>query len=239
MPSLDIAIAASVTWSRPWASVMYASRRVEVHRMGRLIWREAHEQTTLLVVEEDLGAEAAAHVGSDDPHLVLGNAEDEGAHQEAVHVRVLRRDPQRQVAGRVLEARDAGPRLHGVGDEPLVDDALLDDDVGALERGVDVAAPELPLEGDVPRRARVNLRGARLGRSGRCRHGRLHVPVHGHEIGRVKSRVLAVGDDDRDGVAHVAGHVGRQAACGAPWPGPAPRRGRSCPCEDPSRTAAS
>ncbi len=83
----------------------------------------------LLVVEEDLGAESAAHVGGDHAHLVLGDAEHEGAHQEPMDVRVLRGHPERQLARGVLVARDAGPRLHRVGDQALVHDALLDDDV--------------------------------------------------------------------------------------------------------------
>ncbi len=52
----------------------------------------------LLVVEEDLGAEGAAHVGRDDPHLVLRDAEHEGGHQEPVHVGVLRGHPERPVS---------------------------------------------------------------------------------------------------------------------------------------------
>ena len=42
------------------------------------------------------------------------------------------------VAGAVLRERRA--RLHRVGDQALVDDAFLDDDVGGLERRLDVAA---------------------------------------------------------------------------------------------------
>src|SRR2546425_7012569 len=39
-------------------------------------------------------AKAATHVGGDHPHLVLGNAEHEGAHEQPVHVRVLRGHPE-------------------------------------------------------------------------------------------------------------------------------------------------
>ena len=45
LPSLEIAISASVTWSRPWASVWNASRREEVQRIGRLICLVAQVQT--------------------------------------------------------------------------------------------------------------------------------------------------------------------------------------------------
>ena len=164
----------------------------------------------LFVVEEDLGAEAAAHVGSDHPHLVLRDAEDERAHEKAVHVGVLGRDPECQVAAGVLVARDAGPRLHCVGNETLVHDALLHHDVGALEGRVHVAAPEFPLEGDVPWGAGVNLRGALLARAIGHRHRRQRLPLNGDQLRRVEGGVLAVRDDHRDGVSHVAGHIGAQ-----------------------------
>ena len=45
LPSFDIAISASVTWSRPWASVWKDSRRSAVQRTGRLIWRVTQVQT--------------------------------------------------------------------------------------------------------------------------------------------------------------------------------------------------
>ena len=44
LPWASKPISASVTWSRPWASVRNASRRLEVHRTGRLICLVAHEQ---------------------------------------------------------------------------------------------------------------------------------------------------------------------------------------------------
>ena len=96
----------------------------------------------------DLAAEAAADLRRDDAQLVLGHAGDE-RHDEADDVRVLRRVPQRQLAGRRRELRDRAARLHRRRDQPLLDDAIADDDVGRRERGVDVAARDGPVERDV------------------------------------------------------------------------------------------
>ena len=53
------------------------------------------DQGDVLGVEEDLRAEAAADVGRDHPHLRLGQAEHEGAHQQPLDVRVLVGDVER------------------------------------------------------------------------------------------------------------------------------------------------
>jgi hypothetical protein len=165
----------------------------------------------LLVVEEDLGAEPAAHVGGNDPHLVLGDAQHEGGHEQAVHVWVLRGYPESEVAGGVLVARHAGPRLHGVGHQPLVDDALLDHDVGLLEGGLRLGGiADLPAERHVVRRHLVDLGRALLGGALGGRHRRQRLPVHRDQIGGVVGGVLALGDHHRDRIAHVAGGLAGQ-----------------------------
>src|SRR5262249_19749545 len=90
------------------------------------------------------------------------------------------------------------------------------------ERGVEVAAAELPLEGDVAGRARVELGRARLGRLVRRGHRREHLPVDRDLLGGVAGGVLAVRDHHRHRVAHVAGGVRGQPHGGGPV-------GRPCP----------
>ena len=63
------------------------------------------------------------------------------------------------VAGEVMRERCA--RLHRGRDQPLLDDAVANDDIGVLERGIDVAAGNGPVERDVVRRVLVQLRRAR------------------------------------------------------------------------------
>ncbi len=111
------------------------------------------DQRRLLAVEEDLAAEAAADVGCDDAHLVLGNAEHEGAHQQPLDVRVLVRHVQRVlVAGRV-PVRVRRARLDRVRHQPVVAEGQRRDMGGALERGVGaVLVADQPLVAAVVRR---------------------------------------------------------------------------------------
>ena len=83
----------------------------------------------------------------------------------------------------------------------------LDHDVGLLERRVDVAAGDRPVERDVVRRFGVQLRRARLRRLLRVDDGRQRLVVDVDQVERVVRLVRRLGDDDRDGVADVADDV--------------------------------
>ena len=58
--------------------------------------------------------------------------------------------------------RERRARLHRVRNQPLLDDAVLDHDLGVLERRVDVAAGDDPVERLVARHVGVQLRRAGL-----------------------------------------------------------------------------
>src|SRR5262249_25366675 len=95
----------------------------------------------LLTIERDLLAESAAHVGCDDAHRALGEAE---ARRErgADGMRDLRRVPEgeRLVAG--LPARQAAARLERRVRLAALVEAYLDDAIRSSERGLDVAVSE-------------------------------------------------------------------------------------------------
>ena len=100
----------------------------------------------------------------------------------------------------------AAARLHRVGDQALVDDALLDDDVGRFERRVHVAAADRPLETDVVGHVGVELRLSLGGRLLGVDDGRQRLVVDLDGFDRVAGDVAVGRDDDRHGVADVA-HV--------------------------------
>ena len=80
-------------------------------------------------------------------------------------MRALRGHPDRVLPGRRLVLRDGATRLDRRRQQPLVDEALLDDDLGFLERLVGrVGVAAVPVEGDVARRRLVQLRRAFLDR---------------------------------------------------------------------------
>ena len=73
----------------------------------------------VLDVGEVLGAEAAAHVGCHEPHVLRLHAQRAG-HEVAVDVDVLAGDVERVAAGRRIEDADAAARLHRVHDDAMV-----------------------------------------------------------------------------------------------------------------------
>ena len=161
-------------------------------------------QRRLLVVEEDLRAEAAADVGRDDAHPVLGDAEHERAHQQALDVRVLVRDVQRvALVGRVVR-RVARTRLDRVRDQAVVAERQLADVRRVAERGIDrrlvAAAPHVA---DVVGRDAVDRFAARVLRRRRV-DDRLQLVVrdvdHRRRVARLVERL---GDDHRDRIADV------------------------------------
>ena len=121
----------------------------------------------LFGVMVDLRAEAAADIGGDDAQFRLGDVEDEGAHQEPDHMRVLARRVERVLAGRAVKLADRGARLHRVRDEPVVDEVELDDvrrlGEGRFDRG---ESPMLPVVAEVARHIGKDLRRPRFQRLG-------------------------------------------------------------------------
>ncbi len=83
-------------------------------------------------IDADLVAEAAADVGRDDVDLGLGNAGQQRDHR-AHHVRRLEGAPDRELALHLVHRGDAGAGLERAGVHALVDDHLLDRDLGAGE----------------------------------------------------------------------------------------------------------
>ena len=139
--------------------VVLAARLGPLHGRPQLHRAEARDEVGR--IRRDLAAEAAADLRRDHPQLVFRDTGDDRA-QEAQDVRILRRVPQRQLAGGAAPLGQRRARLHRVRNQPLLDDALLDDDLGVLERRVDVAAGDRPVEGLVVRDVGVQLRRARL-----------------------------------------------------------------------------
>ena len=164
-------------------------------------------QRGLLAVEEDLRAEAAADIGCDDAHLVLRDAEHEGAHQQPLDVRVLVGDVQRVVVvGRVV-AGVGGARLDRVRHQPVVAKAQLADVRRLREGGVGAGAvADRPVVAKVVGCLVVHHRAA-AGRCLRLRdidHRRQLFIVDLDHRRRVLRLLQRLGDHQRDAVADIA-----------------------------------
>jgi hypothetical protein len=173
------------------------------HRPPDLLRRpDAHR---LFGVDEDLGAEAAADVRRDDAQLVLRRDADEGRQHEARDMRVLARRVERErVRARVVIA-DRSARLHGVGDEPVVDEIELRHMPGAREGGIGRGlVAEMPLVAGVVARDIVDDGRALGQRVGHADRRRQHVVIDDDRLARVFRLRVGVGDDDADMVADIA-----------------------------------
>ena len=125
-------------------------------------------------------------------------------------MRVLRRRPQRVVAGALVVIRRGRARLHGVGDQAVVHDVELGDVRGLGEGGVDIGLhADLPVIDQVARGLGMDLRRALLQSLGEIDIGRLHLIVDLDRLGGVARHVMAVGDHHRHRVADIAHGVER------------------------------
>ena len=147
--------------------------------------------------------------------LVLGRDLDKGGEHEAVDVRVLAREPQREIAGRRVVVADGRPRLHRVRDQPVVDEIETGHVVGAGEGFVGSrAVADLPVVAEVSRRLGVNLRRA-VGEGVAHRHHAGQGGVaHLHQLRRVPGLACALGNHDGHRVSHVAHGIDREHGVG-------------------------
>jgi hypothetical protein len=169
-------------------------------------------QAHVLGVEEDLRAEATTHVGRDHAHLVLGQAQHEGRHQQPLDVRVLVRDVERVVVGAAAVAADGHARLDRVGDQPVVDQIELRDVRGAREGGIDRRlVAQRPLVALVVGRLVVDRDAAgllrRVGHADQCGQ---HLVLDHHGLGGVLRLLDRLGHHHRDMVADIAHLVDRE-----------------------------
>ena len=158
-----------------------------------------------------LGAEAAADVARDHPHLALGHLEDVLRQHVAHAVGILHVG----IEGHAILARIVGAeraaRLHVLGVHPRDHIAPLDDPGGALDRlvggGLVAALDEVGnvVGAVVPHRGRAGLH--RVGGRGH-RGQRLVVDID--QLGRVLGLGQRVGDHHRHRIADIAHPVGDQ-----------------------------
>ena len=169
--------------------------------------RQRHRER-FLRVHVQLRAEASADVGSDHADLRLGDAEHE-LEREAQDVRHLRRRPERDVAGRA-HLREHATRLDRVRDQPRLVIAARDDDLGGGQRLLGAVACELPDVALVRAEVVVHERRVALQRLRHVDRRIERLVLDLDELRGVLRERAALGDDDRDAVALVARHVGRE-----------------------------
>ena len=156
-------------------------------------------------MDENLHAEAAAHVAG--AHAQLGEADlqDHLGHHRPDHVHALRRDPQRRAVVLAVVFADGAARLHGVHDQALVDQPQRHHAMGLGEGGIGGGAvSELPVEDDVVLDVIVHKRRAGLGGLEGADDMRPGGIVDLDQLGGVLGLLQRVGHDQRHRIANMA-----------------------------------
>ena len=159
-------------------------------------------------IKVNLGAKTAAHIGCDHAHFVLGQAQHKRSHQEALNVRILVGHIQHVLFGGAAVVADGHTRLHGVGNQAVVDQVQLGHVGSASKGGVDLAlVTQCPFEAMVVRGSVVQLRA--LGGVAYINHGGQNVIVHHNGLSGILSLLNAVGNHH----GHLIAHMARFAQC--------------------------
>ena len=172
LPFASSASSACETWSRPCASVRkdFGAFRRPFDRPLDLLRRPGADR--LFVVNENLGAEAAADVGRDDAQLVLGRDALKRRQDDPREMRVLAGRVERYDVGAFVIVAERRARLHRVGDRSIVDEVELGHVLRRRERRVGRGlVAEMPVEHRVVGREVVHLRLPRLGGARRVDDG--------------------------------------------------------------------
>ena len=177
-----------------------------LHRHPELLRQPGHGD--LLGVDEDLRPEAAADVRGDDPEPLLGQAEDERAHDQPVHVRVLRGDPEGQLVGGGLVAGERGPGSMALAISRWLTSRVRTTFAAPRERGLGPRpVADLPVEAAVVGRAGVDLGRARPEGGDRVHHHRERLVVHLDQLRGVAGDRRRLGHHHRHRLAGVAHQV--------------------------------
>jgi len=158
-----------------------------------------------LGIQVDLGTEAAADVGRDHAHLVLGEPQHERGHQQALDVRILACHVQRvRIVGAAVRS-ERGTRLDRIGHETIVDEFDLRDVGGAGERCIDRRlVADRPRVAAVARCLVVDPGRTALQRFDGAGNRRQHLVVDRDGFGGVLCLVARMRDHHRHGITHVA-----------------------------------
>ncbi len=199
-----------------------------------------HADHDLLREEVALHAEAAAHVGADDPDQVLRHPQrvrQAGAHQ----VRDLGGRPQGERALGAVVLRDAAAVLHGDPGLPMGQQVDLEGAIGLRKGGIRIAPLEVALDEEVVLPALVQSRGTVADRVLHAGHHLQRLVVHVDEGGGVLREVAIVRQDGGHRLAGEQDALAREARKGGALPGRVGRvatdrrgvLGQLCPGDDP------
>ena len=175
--------------------------------------RAATSSATYSREEEVLQPEAAADIGAVQPEALLRQVEDGPGELAADAMHALA--AQQQVEAGAVPAGDGGARLDRRGMDAVVDQLQLDDMGGGGEAGLGRGAvAALEAEDGVAGRLGPELRRAGGQRRAAVHHGGQGLVADLDRLGGVARLGGGLGDDEGDGLAHMADGIGGQRMAG-------------------------
>ena len=159
----------------------------------------------VFAIGKQLGAEPAADIRADHPHLFQRHLQDHPAQDFAQAMAALAADRQRQMIALGVVFADRRARFHEVGDDARVDDGNFGHRMGFGERGLGgLLVADRHVEQHVAGMVGPDLRRALLDRIGDAGHRRQRRPVDLDRLDRIARLVDRVSDHEGDGVADMA-----------------------------------
>ena len=157
-----------------------------------------------LCIDEDLGAEPAAHIRPDHTQFVFRGQLIERRQHQSVNVRIL----SCQMKGDLVRTRvvlaQCRSGLHGIGNHAIVNQIQLGHLVCTCEcRLYPVLIPEWPVVTDVIRGDLMDLRLPGVCCATGIDHGRQDVVIHIHQLSRITSLSARFSNDDRDMIPDI------------------------------------
>ncbi len=177
--------------------------RGPAHRL--LQFARGDRQQRVFAIGKQLGAEAAADIRADHPHLLDRNLQDVLAQDVAQPVAALAADRQGQVIALGVVFADRRARLHEACDHARINDRDFGDRMRFRERLVGgLLVADRHVEQHVAGMTGPDLRGARLERVDDAGHGRQRSPLDLDRLDGVARLIDGAGHDEGNGVADMA-----------------------------------
>ena len=183
------------------------------HRLAQLARGECGQR--IFAIGKQLGAEPAADIRTDHPHLFQRDLQHHAADDLAQAMAALAADRQRQMIAPGIVFADHRARFHEIGDDARIDDRYFGDRMRFRERRLGrLLVADRHVEQHVAGMLGPDLRRPLLDRMEDADHRRQRRPVDLDRLDRIARLIDRFGDDKRHGVADMAHLVPRQDRIG-------------------------
>ena len=184
-----------------------------LHRLAQLARGDRGQR--VFAIGKQLGAEPAADIRADHPHLFDRDLQDVLAQDIAQPMAALAADRQRQMIAPGVIFANHRARFHEIGDDARIDDRYFGDRMGFGEcRLGRLLVAERNVEQHIAGMIGPDLRRALLHRVGDADHRGQRRPLDLDRLDRIAGLIDGFGDHECDGIADMAHHAMREDRIG-------------------------